>query len=229
MKKLVLIPFAILLSMASLAQSVSATYTVADIPTGDGSYDPACNGPLTTLLLNVPIGANVTGVDVAYDMTAGGGGWMSEQRSQLYCQETGLDEGGDASGAANNAGTFAYNRTGLALANGISATGVLTFEMRAFRTWTGTAGCNTSISKVDNNTWSITVYYVNPIPMVYVSSTSTQNNTTLVPICSANEEIIGLEVVMDGGLNLKDITELQIDMTGTSNIADVANIDIFYT
>ena len=231
MKNIYFVFFAILLSASSFAQSVAVTYTTADIPTGDGAYDPACNGPLTTLVANIPAGANVTSVDVSYDITAtaAGGGWMSEQRSQMYCQETALDEGGDASGAANTAGTFSYNRTGLNLANGVSATGVLTFEMRAYRTWQGTAGCNVDVSKVDNNTWTITVNYVNPIPMVYDSSTTTQNNISEVPTCSANQDIIGLEVSMDGGLNLIDITELQIEMTGTTNIADVANIDIFYT
>ena len=214
-----------------LAQSSSATYTVSDLPTGDNVYDPTCNGPLTPLIVNIPPGANVTSIDVAYDMTAtaAGGGWMSEQESQLFCQETAQDEGGDASGAGAAAGTFSYNRTGLTLGNGISATGVLTFEMRAYRTWSGVAGCNAAVNKVDNNTWTIIVNYTNPIPMVYVSSTSTQNNSSDVPTCSANQNIIGFEVVMDGGLNLIDLTQIQMDMTGTTAITDLANIDVFYT
>jgi len=218
-------------SLSSFGQSVSATYSTADIPTGDGAYDATCNGPLTTLVVNIPAGANVTSVEVSYDITAplAGGGYMSEQRSQIYCQETLLDEGGYSNGTGATGGTFSYNRPGLTLANGISATGVLTFEMRAYRTWTGTAGCNTTVNKVDNNTWTITVNYTNPIPMVYVSSTTSQTNTSDVPVCSANQEIIGVEVEMDGGLSPIDITQLQINMTGTTSLTDVSNIDIFYT
>ncbi|MCB9360574.1 MAG: gliding motility-associated C-terminal domain-containing protein [Flavobacteriales bacterium] len=232
MKKLFLVSLTFFVFVTTIvAQSVTATYTVADIPTGDGTYDATCNGPLTTLVVNVPAGADVTSVDVAYNMTSSGagGGWMAEQKSQLFCQETGLDEGGYSSGTGSSSGTFSYNRTNLTLANGITASGVLTFEMRAYRTWSGTAGCNTTVSKVDNNTWTITVNYIIPSPMVYTSSTVTQNNLSDASICGVDQEIIGVAVEMTGGLNLLDITEFQIDMTGTTNIADVSNIDIFYT
>ena len=232
MKKLFLVPFILFVFATTLvAQSVTTTYTVADIPTGDGAYDSGCNGPLTTLVVNVPAGADITSVDVSYDMTspAAGGGWMAEQQSQIFCQETGLDEGGYVSGVGSAAGTFSYNRTGLTLANGITASGVLTFEMRAYRVWSGTVGCNTDVSKVDNNTWTITVNYIIPSPMVYTSSTTTQNNISDVAACGVNQEVVGVVVEMTGGLSPLDITEFQINMNGSTNLTDVANINIYYT
>lgn len=37
---------------------------------------------------------------------AAGGDYMSEQQSQIFCQETATDEGGNASGAGATGGTF---------------------------------------------------------------------------------------------------------------------------
>ncbi len=222
--------FALCLNIGLLwGQSSSSTYNSGDISTGDGAYSASCNGPLTTLVVTIPAGANVTGVDVSYDMTAQAGAWMSEQRSQIYCQETGNDEGGDISGSGTSAGTYNYSRTGLSLANGVSATGTLTFEMRAYRTWTSVGGCNTTENKVDNNTWSITVYYTVPTAMTYTSSTVTQGSTSNVPLCSGNSDIIKFEVVMNGGLSPLDLTQLQFNMLGSSCTCDVTNIDVYYT
>ncbi len=138
------------------AGSVTATYTNGDIPTGDnGGGCPQ----LESLVFSVPANNLVTGVDVTYNMTAQNSGWKSEQRSQIRYVEGNVDEGGYISGTGNSSGTQTYSRVGLTLANG--ATGTVTFEMNASRTWSSLfhSGCDTYNNKVDDNTWKITVHY----------------------------------------------------------------------
>ena len=67
------------------------------------------------------------------------------------------------------------------------------------------------------------------LPMSYSSATVTQGNNSNVEVCGTDQEIIGIEVVTTGGSTPLDLTELQFNMLGTSNLADVTNIDIFYT
>lgn len=143
------------------AQSISATYNAGDIPTSFNSFDPSCNGPSTTLTLTLPAGDNytVTGIDVAYQMTALGSGFMSHQRSAVYCQNTDTGES-TYSGAGDSNGTFPYSREGVNIANGTYTGGTqLVFEMRAWRTFEGTSGCNTAVNRVNAVTWTITVYF----------------------------------------------------------------------
>ncbi|MCP4441176.1 MAG: T9SS type A sorting domain-containing protein [Aureispira sp.] len=72
-----------------------------------------------------------------------------------------------------------------------------------------------------------------PANMTYVSSTTTQNNTTGVSICGSNadnQEIIGIEVVTTGTLNPIDLTRIRIQTNGSSDpLNDISNIDIYYT
>lgn len=233
MKKLVFSILSCVLSVYSVSQSASATYTAGDIGSDQAAYSAAttCNGDNTPLVVNIPAGAIVTGVDVQYNMTALGGGWQSEQRSQIFCQETNTDEGGYINGPAiNSGGTANYNRTSLTFANGVSASGVLTFEMRTFRTWTGTAGCNSAVQKVDNNTWTITVYYTLPVAQTYTSSTTTQNNTSDIPICSSNQVIVGVEIVTSGSLTPLRLSDLRLRTDGSTDVLnDVSNVDVYYT
>ena len=148
--------------------SVSATYTIDDIPTSHPSYDASCTGPSTVLSITLPVGDNytVTGIDIAYNMTALGIGYMSDQRSQIHCQNTNTTEA-VVNGAGNNAGTITYNRTGVNIANASFTGGTeLIFEMRAWRIFQASAGCNTLANKVNASSWTITVHYaaevVNP-------------------------------------------------------------------
>ncbi len=223
----------LLLSNVSFGATVSSTYSAGDIPTNNSSYSATCNGPVTTLTVNLPAGGPwvVSAVDVSYDMTAANGAWMSEQRSQIYCQNTTTDEGGYSSGSGNTGGTYSYSRTGLSLANNTYTGGTaLVFEMRAYRTWTASAGCNTTENKVDNSTWTVTVTYTLAANMSYTSSTVTQNNTSDVEKCTSNAEIIGVEVVTSGSLNPVSLTQLRIRTNGSSNpTVDVSNIDVYYT
>jgi PKD repeat protein len=147
-------------------QSASATYTAGDIPTEYGFQSlpgqSSCPGILT---VSIPAGAVIDSVDVYYEMTGQNWGWMSEQRSQLRCVSPGgTAETTLAQGAGTIEGTFIYNRTELNIANGVTGGGDIAFELHAGRTWGG-SDCNTTYNKVDNNTWTVTVYYA-LIPIV---------------------------------------------------------------
>jgi hypothetical protein len=131
---------ALFLSISALSQSSSSTYSAGAIPLNLTSYSSTCNGPVSPLVVVIPAGATVTGIDISYDITAASGAWMSEQNSQIHCQDTGNTESTVSGTGGNLGGTESYSRTGVGIANGVSVTGVLTFEMQAWRTWGGT-GC----------------------------------------------------------------------------------------
>jgi hypothetical protein len=160
MKKLSLL--LILLPALLSGQSITATYEIGDIPTSAMQYSESCNGPLTTLELELPAGSlwQVTGVNVQYTMTALGFGWKSHQRSMIYCENTATGESTAAQGIGNTTGTQSYKRNGLNIANGIyPGNTTLVFQMRAWRAESLNFGCNTFHNKVDNSTWTIAVYY----------------------------------------------------------------------
>ncbi len=222
----------VLISVSLLkSQTVTNTYSAGDIPVADGAYDAACNGPGSTLEVVLPAGGpwQVNSIEIEYDMTAGNGAYMSEQISKVYCQNT-TNEEGDNSGAGSSEGTYSYLRTGVNIANGVYAGGTnLIFEMHAYRTWSSASGCNTNDQKVDDNTWIITVLYSAAVDMSFVSSTTFQNNISDVAPSSTNQEIIGIEVVTSGAANPIDLSEIKIICSGTDNIADIENANLWYT
>ncbi|HYV92237.1 MAG TPA: GEVED domain-containing protein, partial [Chitinophagales bacterium] len=67
-------------------------------------------------------------------------------------------------------------------------------------------------------------------PMVFVSSTCTQNNTTSVLTGTNDVEIIGIQVVTQGAVSPFDLTSLDINSNGSDNFPnDVSNVKIYYT
>ena len=226
----------VLISHFTYSVTVSNTYNAGDISTNNTTYSATCNGPITPLTVALPAGGPwiVSGVEVDYDMTAASGAWMSEQRSKIYCQNTTTGEAIYTAGSGgSSAGTESYNRAGLAIANGTYAGGTnLTFEMQAYRTWTGAGTCNTTYNKIDNGTWTITVTYTLAAAMTFVSSTTTQNNIADIILCggAANQEIIGVEVVTTGSLTPLNVQRIRIQTNGSTDPTnDISNIDIYYT
>jgi subtilisin family serine protease len=159
----------------------TATYTEGDIDTDlaftalEGSS--SCPG---LLMVQVPSTADIIGVDVSYQMTALNGGFISDQISQLRCVSNGgISELALAQGYGGHEGSFIYNRTGLDLANGVMGTGEIGFELHAGRYNNGN-GCNSLYNKVDNHSWTVTVYYdyipasplVETLPAFNLTSTS---------------------------------------------------------
>ncbi|WP_262149449.1 T9SS type A sorting domain-containing protein [Chryseobacterium foetidum] len=152
---------------------ISVTYSAGDINTEFNSSVSAtsttnCPG---TMSVTIPAGYKINSTSVSYNMTTADNGWMSEQRSILVCSTNGNTESAISSGSGSNAGTFSYNRTGLALANDL--TGTVNFELRAWRTYGGSA-CSATHNKVDNNTWKVTVT-LEALPQL--ATAETQNKT----------------------------------------------------
>ncbi|MCB9364535.1 MAG: T9SS type A sorting domain-containing protein [Flavobacteriales bacterium] len=69
-------------------------------------------------------------------------------------------------------------------------------------------------------------------PMAYVSTTTTQNNTSSVQTCATNQEIIGVEIVTSGSTSPFNATSFRVRTNGSTSpaiTANVTNIDIYYT
>lgn len=167
-KRYLFVSFLLLMSVFCMnaQQSITQTYSAGDIPTSYQEYDDTCNGTSTTLTVTLPAGGpwEVTGIDIAYDMTASSvaNAWMSEQESKIAFLNTGVEEI-PVDGSGTTAGTYNYSRSGVGIANGYySGNTQLNFAMYAQRSYGSSApndGCGTYYNKVDNNTWEITVHY----------------------------------------------------------------------
>jgi len=202
---------------ANFAYMAFATYTAGDIPT-DHTFislpgNSSCPG---NLAVTIPAGATIASVDVSYDMTAQNLGWMSEQRSQLRCTSPGgTSEASLAVGSGTTAGTFVYNRTGLTIANGVVGGGTINFQLHAGRTWssTGYTGCLTYNNKVDNNTWTVKVYFLPPVVVPVVETYEPSGVTS-------GSAILGGNIIADGGAQILDkgifwSLEPEPELTGT--------------
>lgn len=148
--------------ITAMGQTVVATYSTGDISTFYNtaptiSSTTTCAG---TLSVTIPPGNWVTGIATAYNMTSVSSAYMEEQRSYLYAPSLSAGETALVAGVGGTTGTYNYSRSNLNFANG--ATGTFNIELRAFRMWGG-GGCGTTYTKVDNNTWTLTVSYA-PIP-----------------------------------------------------------------
>lgn len=141
------------------------TYTEGEIPstykvnvtTESQAMEP---GQLT---VNIPEQAEITGVDVYYEMTSQNGALVNVQRSFLKC----VSEGGEAEPEVHvvdvdTAGTVQYVRQNLAIANNVTGGGNVNFELHAFRTWGG-SGSNTHFVYVPDSTWTVVVHYELPL------------------------------------------------------------------
>ncbi len=77
--------------------------------------------------------------------------------------------------------------------------------------------------------WQTPVFYTNS-NMEYVSTTATQNNTTMVAPNQTNQEIIGIEIVTSGSLNPLNVSSFVFNTTGSTNPAgDITGASVFYT
>ena len=83
MRKYILF-LATIYSFNSFSITISGTYSAGKIPTSFSAYSASCNGAATPLNITLPAGCwQVTGIDIVYQMTGTGSGWMSEQQSRV--------------------------------------------------------------------------------------------------------------------------------------------------
>jgi len=173
------------------AQSESATYSLGDIPT---TYNTAPNTTILAeqpglLTVNIPGGAIITGVDIEYDMTAHGGMYMAEQASYIRCTSPGgIAESQVYYGDGFMGGVYNYSRTGLDIANSVAGGGDILFELHGFRIWGG-AGTNTEYGYVNNNTWTVTVYF-DPVDAGTLEGHVYDLDTT-GPVSDVNIQVLG--------------------------------------
>lgn len=67
-------------------------------------------------------------------------------------------------------------------------------------------------------------------PMTYVSSTTTQTNTSSVAINTTNNEVIGIQIVTSGSTSPLSATNFSLNTTGTTAPAtDITNAKLWYT
>ncbi len=66
-------------------------------------------------------------------------------------------------------------------------------------------------------------------PMMYVSSTTTQNNIANVSTNTINQEVIGIQVVTSGILSPLSVTSISAHTNGTTNVADITNAKVWFT
>ena len=68
------------------------------------------------------------------------------------------------------------------------------------------------------------------LPMSYISSTATQNNTSNAFRDQTNQEILGIQIVTNGGLSPLSATSFTFNTTGSTNaVTDISNAKLFYT
>ncbi len=95
-----------------------------------------------------------------------------------------------------------------------------------------TAGTlNNSVMRLTTTVYPLSglTYTWTPASMTYSSSTTTQTALSAVSKNSSNNQIIGIEVVVNGTANPISLTSLQVNTTGTTNVSDITNAKIWYT
>lgn len=158
--------------------TVSGSYA-GNIPTSFSTYDEGCNGPSAEFSITLPAGESyqITGINIAYSMTAVGEGFKLDQRSKIRCVNTGIEEP-EYSGIGATTGVQSYNRPGVGIANGTYAGGtVFTFQFWGRRTYEATPGCNQLSNYASNLT--ITIVYSNQIIVSKAGVNSTNPMNTL--------------------------------------------------
>lgn len=70
-----------------------------------------------------------------------------------------------------------------------------------------------------------------PGPLTYTSSTTTQEDTSYANYCENNQQIIGLQIETGGAgtTGSLDLTQVQLNMNGSTRISDATAIHIYYT
>lgn len=96
---------------------------------------------------------------------------------------------------------------------------------------TATDPCATTFTYGETEDYTVNI--ITPGPMVFSSCTTTQTVTNNISKCSTDQQIIGIEVVTTGSTAPLTLTQLQINMNGSTipgtNTNDVSLIQVFYT
>jgi hypothetical protein len=204
-----------LVTPSTYTASTSVIYSGGDASTLYNTAPTiATNSSCPTLLtVPIPVGATITSVNVSYNMEAlsSGSGWKSEQRSYIKCTSAGgISESSIYSGTGNAAGVQSYNRTGLNIANGVVGGGNVNFELHAFRTYGG-SGCTNTVNRINNNSFTVTVFYNAPIPVVWTGSPIVSGANTLTPTVNPSSATTYTLTATSNGCSMADQVTVNIN------------------
>ena len=149
-------PYSFSTSFVCPPNAECATYNDTTSTDFDFTSIPGASNCPSTLTVNIPTGYVIDSVSTFYDMSAVGGGWMSEQVSWVNCSTNGVGEGSVYTGTGNSTRTLNYSRSGLTFAN--LASGAVDFELHAGRTYGGSGCDNSTFNRVEPG-WTIIAYY----------------------------------------------------------------------
>jgi hypothetical protein len=76
---------------------------------------------------------------------------------------------------------------------------------------------------------SIDTVIITNAEMAYVSCTSFHNNLAEAGPGDINTEVLGVKVLMSGSLDPFELVSITVNMNGTSNLADVDGLKVYYT
>jgi hypothetical protein len=133
---------------------------------------------------------------------------------------------------------FIYRQEATAVNSGSASIGICDASLGAthFLSLDGTGAAPSASSTVETITLGTKpatgqIYRFNPgSPMAYSSSTTTQTVTSSVYTGTANNQVIGVQVVTTGATSPLTINQLSFNTTGTSNPAvDIQNAKLFST
>ena len=91
---------------------------------------------------------------------------------------------------------------------------------------------SSQVSNLDasNRLANIRFGYSLPSPMLYVSSTTTQNNITNITAGISDQEILGVEINTAGSANPVGVSSFTFNTTGSSNAAaDISSAKVYYS
>jgi hypothetical protein len=187
-------------------------------PVGKSEYKPL---ELVNPITNA--GGTVVAQAEVFDANCGGtlGTNMSSLNTDRYWNAT------ITSGAANfTSTTVQVTEAGLTPNSGLASSATLTGAYNLVSTLTATA--TTIVSDVVTSL-DYYVVGVKSVPMVYVSSTTTQASIASLLQNSIDQAVIGIQVVTANNSNPLDITKFTLNAFKTTNISDVSNAKIWYT
>lgn len=187
-------------------------------PVGKSEYKPL---ELVNPLTNAG-GTVVTQAEV-FDANCGGtlGTNMSSLNTDRYWNAT------ITSGAANfTSSTVQVTEAGLTGNSGLASSTTLTGAYNLVSTLTATA--TTIVSDVVTSL-DYFVVGVKSVPMVYVSSTTTQASIASLLQNSTDQAIIGIQVVTANNASPLDVTKFTLNAFKTNNLSDISNAKVWYT
>ncbi len=158
-------------SATGFSGSGSSSTSASSVYSGGNASSLYLSGPTTSsnnttcpidLTVSIPSGSTITGVDVSYTVSAVNGAWLSENKTYLECTSTGgAKESSVSTGGGSAGGSAVLSRTGINIANSVTGGGNIDFRLHHFRTWGG-SGCNISYNYINDQTFTVIVYYTAP-------------------------------------------------------------------